>query len=47
MSVGGEIWDAESAKVLKIGDRVQVRGIDGLRLTVSPVTEPAKAAIKS
>lgn len=47
ISVRGETWEAESAAALKTGDSVRVTGIDGLRLTVSPATEPAKAAMKT
>ncbi|GGB92476.1 hypothetical protein GCM10011352_18170 [Marinobacterium zhoushanense] len=37
--VGNETWEAESADSLKIGERVRVTGIDGLRLQVKPDSE--------
>jgi membrane-bound serine protease (ClpP class) len=36
--VHGELWDAVSSARVAVGDRVQVRSVDGLLLTVEPVS---------
>ncbi len=43
--VHGELWDAVSSASISAGERVQVRSVEGLRLTVAPVSgEPAHSA---
>ena len=43
VAVGNESWEAESAESLKTGERVQITGIDGLRLKVQRTLEPGYA----
>jgi membrane-bound serine protease (ClpP class) len=44
--VHGELWDAVSSSSVAAGDRVQVHSVDGLRLSVEPVSaaQPAHPA---
>ena len=38
ISIHGEVWNAESASTLKIGDRVRITGIDGLTLNIEKIS---------
>ena len=45
--VHGEIWYAESARPVGVGQRVQVVGVDGMTLKVEPVAEPSPSSLPS
>ncbi len=43
--VHGEIWDAIAQVNVSAGDKVVIRKVDGLRLTVDPATAPTKTMV--